>query len=61
MIDAALSERHRIQSRGDDPVEVEQLESAFDERYDVHVPNDQTLVIALERIFEQRRSDFQPV
>lgn len=61
MIEAALSELREIQARGDDPEEVEQLERVLDERYDVHVPDDQTLVVAFKRIFEHRRADFQPV
>ena len=60
MIESALSERREIQSRGDDPEEVEHLESILDVRYDVHVPDDQTLMVAFERTFERRRADFQP-
>jgi hypothetical protein len=61
MIEAAASERREIRDRGDNPEEVDQLESALDERYDAHVPDDQTLVAAFERIFEHQRADFQPV
>ncbi len=61
MVEAALAELRGIQSQGDDLRELERLEIALDERYATHVPDDRTLTIAFERIFELRRTDFQPV
>jgi len=40
--------------------ELERLEISLDDRYAMHVPDDQTLVDAFERVFEARRTDFQP-
>ena len=60
MVEAALAELRAIQSQGDDLRELERLEIALDERYGTHVPDDRTLTMAFERVFELRRTDFQP-
>lgn len=61
LVEAALAELQRIQSRGNDLAELEHLESALDERYATQVPDDQALVGAFELVFELRRTDFQSV
>jgi len=61
VIEAALAELQEIQARGDDPEEIDRLEPALEDRYATHVPADQTLVDAFERVFERRRDDFQPI
>jgi hypothetical protein len=61
VVEAALAELRDLQSRGDDLAEAEQLDIALDDRYAMHVPDDQTLVGAFERTFEARRAEFQPV
>ena len=60
-VEAALAELRGIQSRGSDLTELEDLESVLDARYATHVPDDQALVVAFERVFELRRTDFQSV
>jgi hypothetical protein len=61
MVEAALAELRGIQARGNDLPELELLAIALDDRYAMHVPDDQTLAGAFERVFEVRRTDFQPV
>ena len=61
MVETSLAELRGIQSRGSDLTQLENLESALDERYATHVPDDHALVVAFERVFELRRTDFQSV